>query len=466
MSEIPQSPHSIDLEERLLRSLIFDGAQFPIVRGIVSHDDFYILRYGWVWAAMERVHERGQAVDYVTVLEEMRAAGQIVEFGGPAELTRLTLGLDAAGVAVDYARRVAELAARRRGLAAASEIARLMHDETMSFEAVSDMAQAALLHAVAAQQGTPMVSVSKAASENYDDIERQRRDDVTGLATGFADLDGLLGGLQRSDLVIVAGRPGMGKTSFVLSLALHMMQARAGVPAVFSLEMARGQLAQRLVAMDDKASVTVKHQRTPARMTESQWASFVDATGRVSQLRGVLDDTGGLTPEQLRGKAQVAVARHGATCIIVDYLQLMKAPQYAKNRTQEVGYISHELKTLAKELNVPVIAAAQLNRAVETRQNKRPQMSDLRESGDIENDADVILFLYRDEYYNENSEFRNQVEVIVSKHRHGPTGHVALYFDAAKMRVRNLTRQSVDLRALDGPRSDNGAKDTVYRGGD
>lgn len=445
MTEL-QVPHSVEVEEQLLGVLIANGEQFALVRGVITPDDFFIVRYGCLFDAMQRIDQRGQTVDYVTVQDEMRASGKLDEFGGPAQITRLLLPSYAINGAADkYAKTVSELAARRRGLAAASEIARLMHDRNTDFGAVSDMATAALLQALQVYQASSLVTVADAASTNYDAIELKRRENITGMPSGYMDLDNLLGGLQNGDLVIVAGRPGMGKTSWLLSLALHLMETGNGVPALFSLEMTNEQVAQRLTAMDKTVTVTVKDQRTPATMSDKKWSEFVAASGRVSQLRGVLHDTGGITPEQLRGKARVAVAKHGANLIMVDYLQLMQAPQYAGNRTQEVGHIAHELKNLAKELRVPVIAAAQLNRGVENRQEKRPQMSDLRESGDIENDADVIMFLYRDEYYNENSAFKSQVEVILSKHRHGPTGKVSLYFDAERMRVCNLARKAVDV---------------------
>ena len=445
------APHSVDLEEGFLGALIYDGEQMPLVAGTVKPDDFYIVRYQWMYAAMERIHGRGQRVDYVTVTEELRTAGQLQEFGGPAEVTRLLLPVRTAGYAADHAEKIAELAVRRRGLLAAAEIARLMHDEVTDLGAVMDMAQAALMAAMQTQKSADMITVSAAVQKNFDTIETKRRDNITGIPTGFTDLDALIGGLQNSDLVIVAGRPGMGKTSLMLSLALDMMEKKTGVPALFSLEMSDEQVSQRFTSMDNRSTVTVKDQRTPAQMDDGKWQSFTDATVRATKHIGVLDDTGGLTPEQLRGKALKAVRVYGATVILVDYLQLMKAPQYKNNRVQEVGYISHELKNLAKELRVPVIAAAQLNRGVENRQDKRPNLSDLRESGDIENDADLVMFLYRDEYYNPATEFKNQLEAIIAKHRHGPTGNVALYFDAPKMRVRNLSRKSIDVSDANGP---------------
>jgi replicative DNA helicase len=263
-----------------------------------------------------------------------------------------------------------------------------------------------------------------------------------GVPSGFKDLDTLLGGLQRSDLIIFAGRPGMGKTSFLLSAAANAARIGARV-AIFTMEMGADQIVQRLISME--TGINTQKLRL-GQLTQQEYGRFVEAAGRVSRLNVFIDDTPALSPLQMRTKCRRLKHEFGVDMVIVDYLQLMNAGgQYQNNRVQEISYISRSLKELARELNTPIFSAAQLSRAVEQRQDKRPVLSDLRESGSIEQDADVVMFLYRDVVYNDATEFPNQADVIIAKHRNGPTDTISLYFDKSLTKFMDGTVRRIDL---------------------
>jgi replicative DNA helicase len=266
----------------------------------------------------------------------------------------------------------------------------------------------------------------------------QRRGTITGVPTGFTDLDRMTGGLQRSDLIILAARPGVGKTSLALSLAHNAALKFRNTVAVFSLEMSKEQLAQRLLSMD--AGIDQSRLRT-GWIEEEEWSRIVEASDKLSESSIWIDDTAGISTMEMRSKARRLQAEHGVDLIIVDYLQLMQGSSGGgrnENRVQEVSEISRSLKGLARELNVPVMALAQLSRSVESRQSKVPQLSDLRESGSIEQDADIVMFIYRDDVYNQETEQKNIAKIIVAKHRNGPVGEVSLFFQASQTRFRDL----------------------------
>jgi replicative DNA helicase len=266
-----------------------------------------------------------------------------------------------------------------------------------------------------------------------------------GLPTGFRDVDELLGGLQRSDLLIFAGRPGMGKTSFLLSVALNAAKLNARI-AIFTMEMGNEQIVQRFVSME--TGINTQRLRT-GQLNQQEWSRFVQASGRLANLRVFIDDTPAMTPIQMRTKCRRLMHEYGLDLVIVDYMQLMNAGGgYENNRVQEISFISRSLKELARELNVPVFSAAQLSRAVEQRQDKRPLLSDLRESGSIEQDADIVAFLYRDAVYNEATEFPNRADIIIAKHRNGPTGTISLHFEKSLTKFADARTQTIDLSSL------------------
>ncbi len=439
------APHSVEAEEAVLGSILINPEALHDVAAFLQPDDFFIVKNSWVWEAILRIQERNEEIDYLTVVEELRQQARLQEIGGPAYITYLINHTPSSIYAEAYGRIVERASLRRKMLSAASEIARLAHEEDADINEVIDRAEQSLFEVTERRLNKELVPIRLAISDYFDRIEYlyQQPDVPRGVPTGFTDLDRLLGGLQKSDLCIVAGRPGMGKTSWLLSVALNAARAIKGRIAIFSMEMSNEQIVQRLVSSETGISTHVLRQ---GQLQERDWTLFVQATGSLSGLRIYLDDTPALSPVQMRTKCRRLYNEYGLDLIMVDYLQLMTSGTgRQENRVQEISFISRHLKQIARELNVPVLAAAQLSRAVEQRQDKRPQLSDLRESGSIEQDADVVMFIYRDEVYNEETERKNQADVIVAKHRNGPTGTVTLYFRKELTQFANMRKDAIDL---------------------
>lgn len=439
------APHSVEAEEAVLGSILINPEALYEVAAFLQPDDFFIVKNSWVWEAILRIQERNDEIDYLTVIEELRQQGRLTELGGPAYITYLINHTPTSIYAEAYGRIVERASLRRKMLAAASEIAQLAHEEDADINEVIDRAEQSLFEVTERRLNKELVPIRLAISDYFDRIEYlyQQPDVPRGVPTGFTDLDRLLGGLQKSDLCIVAGRPGMGKTSWLLSVALNAARAIKGRIAIFSMEMSNEQIVQRLVSSETGIGTHVLRQ---GQLDDRGWNLFVEATGNLSGLRIYLDDTPALSPIQMRTKCRRLYNEYGMDLIMVDYLQLMSSGTgRQENRVQEISFISRHLKQIARELNVPVLAAAQLSRAVEQRQDKRPQLSDLRESGSIEQDADVVMFIYRDEVYNENTDKLNQADIIVAKHRNGPTGTVALYFRKELTQFANMRKDSIDL---------------------
>jgi len=380
------APHSVEAEEAVLGSVLLNSDSLFEVASFLQPDDFFIVRNSWVWEAILRLHERNEQIDYVTVVEELRQQGRLDDIGGAAYITYLINHTPASIYAEAYGRIVERAAIRRRLLSAASEIAQLAHEESADINEVIDRSEASLFSVTERRLRKELVPINLAISEYYDRIEHlyEHRGEPLGVPSGFVDLDRLLGGMQKSDLIIVAGRPGMGKTSWLLSVALNAARARARV-AIFSMEMSNEQIVQRLVSSE--TGISTQNLRL-GKLDDREWTLFVEATGNLSNVRIFLDDTPAQSPIQMRTKCRRLYSEHGLDLIMVDYLQLMNSGSgRVENRVQEISFISRQLKQLARELNVPVLAAAQLSRAVEQRQDKRPQLSDLRESGCLTGDT-------------------------------------------------------------------------------
>ncbi len=440
------APHSVEAEEAVLGSILINPEILLDIAPHVGAEDFFLVRHRWIWEAVQRLHARREAVDYVTVIEELSSTGQLEETGGPAYITYLVNNTPTSIHAETYARVVERTATRRRLLNAADEIVTLAHDEESEIEQVIDNAESALFAATERHLLHELVPIKEAMGDYYERIEYlyTHQDETHGVPTGFTDLDRMLGGMQRSDLLIIAGRPGMGKSSWLLSTALNAARYGQRV-AVFSLEMSNEQIVQRMIA----AETGINSQKLRlGRLEPEEWERFVQAADRLSKLHLYLDDTPALTVMQLRTKCRRQYAQNGLDLVIIDYLQLMHAGTRVDNRVQEISMISMGLKHLARELNIPMMAAAQLSRAVEQRQDKHPLLSDLRESGSIEQDSDVVMFIYRDEVYNEDTEKPNVAEIVIAKHRNGPTGTVDLYFKKELTQFTDLLTRTVNLDAL------------------
>ncbi|PJF43583.1 MAG: replicative DNA helicase [Phototrophicales bacterium] len=441
-------PHSVEAEQALLGAILINPDTISEVISFLDADDFYIWRNGRIYEAMCRLHERRDAIDVLTVANELNALNALDDVGGSTYLTYLVGQTPSSIYAVSYGHIVERAAIRRRMLEAASEIAKLANAQEMNVEEIVEHAEATLFAVTDRNTKKDMVPMRRAVSDYYNRIEYlyENRDEPIGVPTGFTDLDKLLGGMQRSDLLILAARPGMGKTSLILNVAVNAARIGGARVAIFSLEMSNEQLVQRLVAAETGIGT---QQLRLGQLDQYEWERFVQATESLSKLPLFLDDTPAITPLHMRGKCRRLYREHGLDLVIVDYLQLMtlggNTSGRSENRVQEVSAISRNLKELARELNVPVLAASQLSRAVESRGDKRPVLSDLRESGSIEQDADVVMFIYRDEVYNEDTDRPNQADVIIAKHRNGPIGTVSLYFRKELTQFANLRHTDIDL---------------------
>jgi replicative DNA helicase len=438
-------PHSQESEEAVLGSLLIDPDAILEVSGFLRSDAFYRVQNRWIYEAILSLNERREPLDFITLSEELRRREQLEEIGGEGYLISLINSVPTSINARTYGRAVEAAALRRRMIGAASTVANLAYDEAENIDIVIDRAERALFSISEERTTRDLVPIKQIARSYLERVEELNRlgDDVIGVPTGFMDLDRLLGGLSRSDLIIVAARPGMGKTSLQTSVALTAATRHGKRIAIFNLEMSGEQLVQRMISAETRID-SQRLRRGDVR--EQEWPIFMEAVGRLSETRIFIDDTPSITPMQLQTKSRRLYAEHGLDMIMIDYLQLMQAERSFSNRVQEISEISRALKSLARELDVPVVAAAQLSRAVEQRQEKRPMLSDLRDSGSIEQDADVVMFIYRDEYYNPDSTDRpNIAEISVAKHRNGPTGTIDLYWHGKLATFRNLQRQEISL---------------------
>ncbi|CAG0932841.1 Replicative DNA helicase [Thermoflexales bacterium] len=576
-------PHSIEAEEAVLGSVLIDPEAIYRVSSFLKADDFYIVKNQWVWSACLALHERREPIDFVTITRELTDRNQLDELGGPAYISHLINVVPTAIHAEGYGRIVERTALRRRLLGAASDIAQLAYEESDDIDKTIDSAEQALFGVSQRRVSRDMVPISEAIRNYFDHIEYlyEHRGEPLGIPTGFLDLDKMLGGLQRSDLIIIAARPGVGKTSLMLNVALSAARRFHQRVAIFSLEMSNEQIVQRLVS----GETGIDSQRLRlGDLRDEEWGLFVQATSALSEEAAIhMDDTPSISALQLRTKARRLHAEFGLDLIIIDYLQLMTGDNRTENRVQEISYLSRSLKGLARELNVPVLVASQLSRAVEQRSDKRPVLSDLRESGcltgdtlitladtgarvplasligqsgfqvwalnertmkieaaevshafstgrktvyrlttrlgrvvratgnhkfrtllnwqrldqlkigdrialphegdqfqwdglvsiesdgeeevydltvpslsnfvandiivhnSIEQDADIVMFIYRDDVYDESSDRKNVAELIIAKHRNGPTGTVELYFQRNLTQFRNALKRDVAL---------------------
>jgi replicative DNA helicase len=435
-------PHSREAEEAVIASILINPEAYYDVASFLRADDFYIHRHRWVWETFSRLHEQRVPIDFLTVSQELDQQGQLAEVGGPAYLTALVNNVPTSLHAEAYGHIIEETAIRRRMLSAANDIAKLAYQQDASVESVMDEAEKAIFGVSERRTTRDLRSIREVLSEYYDRIDQLAGRDLEsmGVPTGFVDLDRLLGGLQPSDFLIVAGRPGSGKTAFMLSAAKNAAQKYKKHVAVFSLEMSSEQLVQRIIAQE--TGIDSQRLRT-GKLNEEEWPLFTHAIEVLGDTIIFLDDTPALTPLQLRTKCRRLHLEFQLDLILVDYLQLMSSGVRSENRVQEVSYISRNLKVLARELNVPVLAAAQLSRAIEQRTDKEPVLSDLRESGSLEQDADIVMFIHRPELYEKDTLKQNLAQIKVAKHRNGPTGTIELVFRSQIAKFENAATYQV-----------------------
>jgi len=443
----PGIPHSREAEEAVVGAVLINPDVYYDVAQFLQADDFYIHRLRWIWEAYTRLHEGRTPVDLLTVTEELDRMNQLIELGGPAYLTALVNQVPTSMHAEAYGRVVEAHSIRRKMLTAANQIATLAYAEESGIENVMSEAEKAVFNVSERRLRHDVQPIRQVMSVVYDQTEErsQRSEEIFGVPTGFIDLDRLLTGLQPSDLLIIAGRPGQGKTGFLLSLARNAALEHKKHVAVFSLEMSNEQVAQRLISQE--TGIDAQKLRT-GKLSEDEWPLFTHSIEVLSDTHIFLDDTPAITPLQLRTKSRRLHMEYGLDLILVDYLQLMGGDVRTENRVQEVSYITRNLKVLARELNVPVLAAAQLSRAVEQRSDKRPVLSDLRESGSLEQDSDIVMFIYRPDQYEKDTEKQNIAEIMVAKHRNGPVGTIELIFRSNLAKFENAATRRVDISQM------------------
>ncbi len=443
----PAIPHNREAEEAVIGAVLIDPETYYDLAQFLQADDFYIHRNRWIWEAFARLHEQRIPIDLLTVAEELERAGHLAEVGGPAYLTALLNQTPTSLHAEAYGRMVEAAAIRRRMLTAANQIASLAYNQQEGIENVLTEAEKSIFNVSERRLRRDVQPISQALSEYYDRIDElaKRSEDLFGVPTGFIDLDRILTGMQPSDLLIIAGRPGQGKSGFLLSVARNAALLHKKHVAIFSLEMSNEQVVQRLLAQE--TGIDSQRLRN-GKLMEEEWPLLTHAIEVLGDTQIYLDDTPAITPLALRTKCRRLHMEFGLDLILLDYLQLMGGDTRAENRVQEVSYISRSLKALARELNVPILAAAQLSRAVEQRTDKRPVLSDLRESGSLEQDADVVMFIYRPDQYEKDTARQNIAEIIIAKHRNGPTGSVELVFLSHLAKFVDAATRRIDLRQV------------------
>jgi replicative DNA helicase len=433
-------PHSIQAEESLLGAMLLSRDAIAAAVEVVSADDFYKPVHGHVYDAITALFGQGEPVDPVTVADQLRRAGLLDAVGGPAALVSLQAGTPAVGSAARYGRIVEEHAMLRRLIGVAGEIAEIGYEPPDDVAMAVDRAESLVFDVAQRRVTDSMAPLRELLEQKLDHLEMlyERGESITGVPTGYTDLDERLAGLQPSNLVIVGARPSMGKTSFALGIAAHAALEAQTPVLFFSLEMSHLELTQRLLCAEARVDAT---RMRNGRLHESDWPKISHAVGRLAEAPMFIDDNPHLTVMEIRAKARRLKSRVGGLgLIIIDYLQLMTGRHNAENRQVEVSEMSRGLKILARELEVPVVALSQLSRNLEMRADKRPQLADLRESGSLEQDSDVVMFIYREELYNPETPDRGTAEIIVSKHRNGPTGAVQLAFLDHYTRFANMAR--------------------------
>jgi replicative DNA helicase len=408
------------MEEALIGSVLITPDAYVDAAPLVNAEDFYLHRNRWIWEAFIELFKTDNDFDVLTVKDALETSGHLEDIGGLDYLISLTNRVPSSQHAESYARNINALAVRRRLLTAANDIAKLAYRKDTGVDNVISDAEKAIFGVSQERYKRDLVPIADAADAYLERLllNASIPGGVTGLETGLKAVDRALDGLQRSDLIIVAGRPGMGKTGFLIGIAKHVGLALKRNVAFFTLEMSAEQLIQRMIAQETNID---SQKLRSAKLSDNEAQEVVHALGVLSESRIFVDDTPAITPLQMRTKCRRMQMEIGLDLVVVDYLQLMSGDTRTDNRVQEVSYISRYLKVLARDLNVPVVAAAQLSRAVEQRQDKTPVLSDLRESGSLEQDADIVMFINRPEQMKEESPLHNLAKLIVAKHRNGPT---------------------------------------------
>ncbi|MDE5932102.1 MAG: replicative DNA helicase [Lachnospiraceae bacterium] len=433
-------PHSIEAEQSVIGSMIMDREAIVVASEIITGDDFYSKQYGILFETMVELNDEGKPVDLVTLQDRLKEKDVPPEVSSLEFVRDLITAVPTSANIKFYANIVAEKSTLRRLIKLNEEIANTCYVGKESLEVILEDTEKRIFDLVQRRNMEDFVPIRQVVMNAMDRIEKasHNKGNVTGVATGFIDLDYKTAGMQPSDLILIAARPSMGKTAFVLNIAEYVAFRQNQTVAIFSLEMSKEQLVNRLFSMESK--VDSQHLRT-GNLSDDEWEKLIESAGVIGKSNLIIDDTPGISISELRSKCRKYKLEHHLDMIIIDYLQLMTGSgRSTDSRQQEISDISRSLKALARELNVPVMALSQLSRAVEQRPDHRPMLSDLRESGAIEQDADVVMFIYRDDYYNKDTERKNISEIIIAKQRNGPIGTVELVWLPDFTKFGNLQR--------------------------
>ena len=434
-------PQNVDAEASLLGSILIDEEAMIKVASGIKDDDFYEQRHRDIYSAMLKLYEMRKPIDLLTLSDRLRDEGNLETIGGASYLTELTNLVPTAAHIEHYADIVKQKATRRKLLKAAEEIVTLSYEDEKTVDDLLGEAEARLFAVSQKHIKQDLTSLEQILTESFDRLDELHRDKnkIRGIPTGFRDLDNILAGLQRSDLFILAARPAMGKSTFAMNIAHHIAAKEKLAVLYFSLEMSKEQLVDRLLAAE--AGIDSWNLRT-GNLSDRDFDSLGHAMGALSEAQLYIDDTPGLSVLELRTKARREAQKHKLGLIMIDYLQLMSgSAKSGDNRVQEISEISRGLKAIARELNVPLVALSQLSRSVESRSPQIPQLSDLRESGSIEQDADIVAFIYREDYYNPETDRQHITDILIKKHRNGPTGSVELYFHPERLQFLTIEKQ-------------------------
>lgn len=434
-------PQNVEAEQAVLGAMLIEKEAISKVAEFLQGGDFYRDAHKVIFSAMLDLFNRNEPVDLVTVIEALRKNDKLEGVGGVAYVTSLANSVPTAANVMYHGKIVEEKSLLRGLINAATEIAGIGYEDHEDVAAIVDQAEKKILAVSERRTGGDFTPIKSIIFDAFGKIEQlyASKGGITGLPTGFKDLDKLTSGLQPSDLILIAARPSMGKTAFTLNIAAHVATREKKAVAFFSLEMSKEQLVQRLLC----AEAAIDSQRLRiGELEDRDWGKLINAADRLSSAPIFIDDTAGITVMEMRSKARRLKIEHDLQLIIIDYLQLMQGgtSRSGENRQQEISEISRSLKALARELNVPVIALSQLSRSVESRQVKKPMLSDLRESGSLEQDADIVAFLYREDYYNPDTEQKNITDIIIAKHRNGPVDTVQLFFHKQFTKFCDLSR--------------------------
>lgn len=435
-------PHNVEAERAVIGSMMMDADAIQIASEMLTEEDFYSGQYGILFHALQELYHQGVGADLVTLQNKLREMEVSPELTSVEFIGDIISCVPTSANVKHYANIVYEKSMLRRLIKVTENITGSCYMDTTPLEDILNDTEKQVFDVVQNRNSSEFENIRDVVLRTLGSIEQaaKNKGHITGLETGFRDLDYKTAGLQKSDLILIAARPAMGKTAFVLNLAEYIALHSSSTIALFSLEMSQEQLVKRMLSMNSK--VDSQKIRT-GNLEDEEWGKLVESVRKLGNSNLVIDDTSGITASELRSKCRKLKMQKGLDLVVIDYLQLMSGSGRRKsdNRQQEISDISRSLKVMARELNVPVVALSQLSRAVEQRPDKRPMLSDLRESGAIEQDADMVMFLYRDEYYNPDSEVKGQAEVIIAKQRSGPTGAIHLAWLAQYTKFGNLEQE-------------------------